>query len=102
MPPAGAGCAGRQHLPAALADTLATLPLRHLAVSGNKLLAPPPGSDQPRWVPLLNAVKALRAAAPPLAALPTTEQPPGLPALEASIAEADRQEALYDHYDEYY
>lgn len=85
-------------LPAELADALATLPLRHLAISGNKLLEPPPGSGQPRWTPLLNAVMALRAAGPPPPALPITEQPPGLPALEARIAEEDWRLAA-DAYD---
>ena len=80
------GCGAK--LPAALADTLAALPLHYLAVNGNKLLATPQGGG-PAWKPLFEAVEARRTAAPPAPGLPTTEQPPGLLALEASIARAD-------------
>ena len=86
-----AGCCSVR-LPAALADTLATLPaLRFLEVHGNTLAAPQGGP--PVWQPLLVAVVARRTAAPPPPALPATEEPPGLVDLEASISgfQADMQ-----------
>ena len=71
-------------LPAAVADALAALPLSAVAVQGNTLLRGHQGAE-PVWVPLCEAVQQRRAAALAPGGHPT-EQPPGLPALEASIA----------------
>lgn len=73
----------RARLPASLADTLAALPLGIVNVAGNTLLQGPQGAGT--WTALAEVVKQRRAGAP-ATPMRITEQPPGLPGLEASIA----------------